>query len=72
MKPEIKIVKSTQNTLKPPISIDIPVSNGVIKATEELPKIIVEIIESIKTEAEIAIQNNLNIFSEQMNLYLLR
>lgn len=70
--PEIKIAKSTKNTLNPPISIDIPVSNGVLKAVEELPKILVEIIESIKTEAEIVIQNNLNIFSEQMNLYLLR
>lgn len=47
-------------------------ANGVHNVVEELPDIIVEIIESIKTEAQIAIQNNLNIFSEQINLLLLR
>lgn len=65
-------VKSTQIVINPPISIDKPVSNGVHNATEKLPEIIVEIIESIKTEAQIAIQNNLNIFSEEINLDLLR
>lgn len=69
---ENDIVKSTQIVLNPPISIDKPVSNGVHNAAEELPEIIVEIIESIKTEAQIAIQNNLNIFSEEINLDLLR
>ncbi|KAL5239599.1 hypothetical protein ACI65C_007009 [Semiaphis heraclei] len=68
---ENDIVKSTQIVLNPPISIDKPVSNGVHNAAEELPEIIVEIIESIKTEAQIAIQNNLNIFSEEINLDLL-
>lgn len=49
-----------------------PISNGVHKTLKELPEIILEIIELIKTEAQIAIQNNLNIFSDQINLYLLR
>jgi len=66
---ENDIVKNTQIN---PIIIDAPVSNGVHNAVEELPKIIVEIIESIKTEAQIAIQNNFNIFSEEINLDLLR
>lgn len=66
-------VKSTQIVIKSPISIDdVPVSNGINNAAEELPKIIVEIIESIKTEAQIAIRNNSNIFSEEINLDLLR
>jgi len=65
-------IKNNHNELNPPISIDLPVSNGVHKKVEELPAIIVEIIELIKTEAQIAIQNNSNIFSEQINLYLLR
>ncbi|XP_027845855.1 yemanuclein [Aphis gossypii] len=65
-------VKSTQIVINSPISIDdVPVSNGINNAAEELPKIIVEIIESIKTEAQIAIQNNSNIFSEEINLDLL-
>ncbi|KAF0760035.1 yemanuclein [Aphis craccivora] len=65
-------VKSTQIVIKSPISIDdVPVSNGINNAAEELPKIIVEIIESIKTEAQIAIRNNSNIFSEEINLDLL-
>lgn len=64
-------IKSTQNIINPPISIDIPVSNGVHNIAE-LPEIIMEIVESIKTEAQIANQNNLNIFSEQINLNLLR
>lgn len=49
-----------------------PVSNGVHNAVEELPKFIVEIIESIKTEAKKAIQNKIDIFSEKINIYLLR
>lgn len=65
-------IKITQNFINPPISIDIPVSNGVHYVAEENPKIIQEIVESIKTEAQIAKQNNLNIFSEQINLNLLR
>ncbi|VVC35816.1 Hypothetical protein CINCED_3A018374 [Cinara cedri] len=69
--PEIEIVKSTQSTLNPPNSIDIPISNGVQNKVDELPQIIEEIIGLIKTEAEIAIQNNFNIFSEKINLYLL-
>lgn len=52
--------------------IDIPVSNGVHNKVERYPDIITEIIESIKTEAQKATQNNLNIFSEQINVYLLR
>ncbi|XP_001949183.2 yemanuclein [Acyrthosiphon pisum] len=68
---ENDIVKSTQIVINPPISIDKPVSNGVHNPAEELPEIIVEIIESIKTEAQKAIQNNLNIFSEKINLDLL-
>ncbi|XP_015373600.1 PREDICTED: ubinuclein-2 isoform X2 [Diuraphis noxia] len=71
MSSENDIVKSTQIVINPPISIDKPVSNGVHNTAEELPEIIVEIIESIKTEAQIAIQNNLNIFSEEINLDLL-
>jgi len=69
---ENDIDKSTQIVINPPTSIDKPVSNGVHYPAEELPEIIVEIIESIKTEAQIAIQNNLNIFSEKINLDLLR
>lgn len=49
-----------------------PVSNGVHNIVEKLPDIIIEIIESIKTEAQKATQNNLNMFSEQINVYLLR
>uniref|UniRef100_A0A2H8TKA6 Ubinuclein-2 n=1 Tax=Melanaphis sacchari TaxID=742174 RepID=A0A2H8TKA6_9HEMI len=64
-------VKSTRNVINSPISIDVPVSNGINNAVEELPKIILEIIESIKTEAQIAIRNNLNVFSEKINLDLL-
>ncbi|XP_026808501.1 yemanuclein [Rhopalosiphum maidis] len=64
-------VKSTQIVINPPISIDVPISNGINNATEELPKIIVDIIESIKTEAQVAIKNNSNIFSEEINLNLL-
>jgi len=70
--PENNNVKINHNEINPPISIDLPVSNGVHKKIEELPPIILEIIESIKTEAQIAIQNKSNIFSEQINLYLLR
>jgi len=69
---ENDIVKNTQIVINPPISIDTPVSNGVHNPAEELPEIIVKIIESIKTEAQIAIQNNLNIFSDEINLDLLR
>lgn len=69
---ENDIIKSTQIVINPPISIDKPVSNGVHNPAEDLPEIIVEIIESIKTEAQKAIQNNLNIFSEKINLDLLR
>lgn len=66
-------LKTTQIVINSPISIDdVPVSNGINNATEELPKIIVDIIESIKTEAQIAIRNNTNIFSEEINLDLLR
>lgn len=65
-------VKNNHSEKNLPTSIDLPVSNGVHKKVEDLPPIIVEIIESIKTEAQIAIQNNSNIFSEQINLYLLR
>lgn len=73
MIPENDVVESNHNEINLPISIDLPVSNGVHNnAVEELPEIIVEIIELIKTEAQKAIQNNLNIFSEQINVYLLR
>lgn len=66
-------IKSTQSVvINPPISIDVPVSNGVHNVAEELPDIILDIVESIKTEAQIAKKNNLNIFSEQINLNLLR
>lgn len=53
-------------------SIDVPISNGIHNTVEDIPEFIMEIIESIKTEAQKAMQNNLNIFSEQINLYLLR
>lgn len=72
MVPENDIVETNRDEKNLPISIDLPVSNGVHNVVEELPEIIVEIIESIKTEAQIAIQNNLNIFTEQINVYLLR
>lgn len=65
-------IKITQNIINPPISNDMPVSNGIHNTVEDIPEIIVEIIELIKTEAQIAIQNNLNTFSDQINLYLLR
>lgn len=69
--PENNIVEVEQN-ISPPLSIDLPLSNGVHNTVEELPEIILDIIESIKTEAQLEIQNDSNIFSEQINMYLLR
>lgn len=66
------IVKNTQTEINTSIGFDVPVSNGVHNAAEELPEIVVDIIESIKTEAQKAIQHNLNIFSEEINIDLLR
>lgn len=70
--PENDVVKTDQSLISIPNNIDLPVSNGVHNTVEILPEIITDIIESIKTEAQVATQNDLSVFSEQINLYLLR